>query len=87
MELPKVTDQLKELTDRIEIVSAERDRWKQIAAAQNKRIDELEEKLTESKSRIMVKEHKIRKLTHERDDAVHELMLFITGVKKVNEPD
>lgn len=78
---------IKEMTDRLNKVSAERDRWKQIAKAQNKRIDELEEKLTEPKSRIMVKEHKIRKLTHERDDAVHELMLFITGVKKANEPD
>lgn len=73
--------------DKLKSIAADRDRWRKIAEAQNKRIDELEEKLTEAKSRIMVKEHKIRKLTHERDDAVHELMLFITGVKKANEPD
>lgn len=73
--------------DKLKSIAAERDRWRKIAEAQNKRIDELEEKLTEAKSRIMVKEHKIRKLTHERDEAIHELMLFITGVKKANEPD
>ena len=73
--------------DKLKSIAADRDRWRKIAEAQNKRIDELEEKLTEAKSRIMVKEHKIRKLTHERDDAVHELMLCITGVKKANEPD
>lgn len=76
-----------ESEDKLKSIAADRDRWRKIAEAQNKRIDELEEKLTEAKSRIMVKEHKIRKLTHERDDAVHELMLFITGVKKANEPD
>ena len=73
--------------DNLKSIAADRDKWRKIAEAQNKRIDELEEKLTEAKSRIMVKEHKIRKLTHERDDAIHELMLFITGVKKANEPD
>lgn len=73
--------------DKLKSIAADRDRWRKIAEAQNKRIDELEEKLTEAKSRIMVKEHKIRKLTHERDEAIHELMLFITGVKKANEPD
>ena len=73
--------------DKLKSIAADRDKWRKIAEAQNKRIDELEEKLTEAKSRIMVKEHKIRKLTHERDDAIHELMLFITGVKKANEPD